>query len=111
MEVSLQKTQIIVFHNGGNLRHYENRYFRKTPINVVSVYKYMGVYFTPTLSWSSTHDKLSIHACKALLCIKQYQNPFGYFPHNGYFKLFDSLVKPVLCYASQVWGFLLCKCY
>ena len=65
----------------------------------------MGVYLTPTLSWLSTQDELSISACKALLRIKQYQNPFGYFPCNEYFKLFDSLVKQVLCYASKVWGY------
>ena len=32
MEVNLQKTEIIVFRNGGNLRHYENWYFCNTQL-------------------------------------------------------------------------------
>ena len=72
---------------------------------LVSVYKYMGVYFTPSLSWASTHTKFGIQAKKSILSIKQYQKSFGYFPIKWYFKLFDALVKPVLCYASQVWGY------
>ena len=65
----------------------------------------MGVCFTPSLSWATTHTKLGIQAKKSILSIKQYQKSFGYFPIKEYFKLFDSLVKPVLCYASQVWGY------
>ena len=41
MEVNLNKTEIIVFINGGNLRNSEKWYFGGTPVNVVSKYKYM----------------------------------------------------------------------
>ena len=105
MELNLDKTEIVVFRNGGGLRNYESWSYRGSPINVVPFYKYMGVYFTPTVSWSSTHNKLSIQAKKSIWSINQYQKSFGYFPINEYFKLFDTLVKPVLCYASQVWGY------
>ena len=107
MEVNLNKTEIIVFRNGGNLRNNEKWCFGGTPVNVVSKYKYMGVHFTSTLSWSSTHKQLAIQALKAILTIKQYAKPFGYFPTNEYFKLFDSIIKPILCYSSQVWGYCL----
>ena len=105
MELNLNKTEVMVFRNGGGLRNYENWNYRGSRINIVSVYKYMGVCFTPSLSWASTHTKLGIQAKKSILSIKQYQKSFGYFPIKEYFKLFDALVKPVLCYASQVWGY------
>ena len=29
----------------------------------------------------------------------------GFFVYTEMFKLFDSMIKPVLCYGSEVWGF------
>ena len=46
-----------------------------------------------------------MQAKKSIWSINQYQKSFGYVPINEYFKLFDTLVKQVLCYASQIWGY------
>jgi len=50
MELNLNKTEVMVFRNGGGFRNYEIWNYRGSRINVVSVYKYMymGVYFTPS---------------------------------------------------------------
>ena len=29
----------------------------------------------------------------------------GVFDHKALFKIFDSLVVPILCYGSEVWGY------
>lgn len=64
----------------------------------------MGLLFTPKLSWSKAKRKLAGQAKKAIFCIRNYQRTFGYFKHDEIFRLFDSMVKPILCYASEVWG-------
>lgn len=65
----------------------------------------MGLLFTPKLSWSSAKLKLAAQAKKAIFAIRKYQQPFGKFLHNDIFKLFDAMVTPILCYASEVWGY------
>ena len=45
MELNLDKTKIVVFRNGGPLRFAEKWFYNGTPIEVVSFYKYLGVYF------------------------------------------------------------------
>ena len=79
LEVNLNKTEIIVFRNGGYLRNNETWYFGDTPVKVVSKYKYMGVHLTSTLSWSFTHEQLAIQARKDSLTIKKYEKPFDIF--------------------------------
>ena len=66
--------------------------------------KYMGLYFTPTLSWPSAQEKLALQAKKAILSIYNFQRSFGYFSHKDLFKLFDSILKPILCYGAQMRG-------
>ena len=105
MVINLKKSEIIVFRNGGPLRKYEQWTYRKNYIRVTSVYKYMGLLFTPKLSWSLATKKLANQARKAVYQIKQFQNPFGKFRHKEYFKIFDSMVMPILTYGAELWGY------
>ena len=49
MQLNLFNTKIIVFRNGGVLKQTEKWFYMRAPIDVVSCYKYLGVYFTPRL--------------------------------------------------------------
>ena len=57
MKINIEKTKIIVFRNGGTLKNSEKWLLEGKRIDVVSFYKYLGVYFTPKLSWSLTVEK------------------------------------------------------
>lgn len=73
MEINLEKTKIVVFRNGGPLRATEKWYFKGAKIDVVSFYKYLGVYFTPKLIWSKTQEMQALQATKAVVRIFKYQ--------------------------------------
>ena len=105
MEVNLKKTEIIVFRNGGPLRHYEQWKYNGNAINITSIYKYLGILFTPKLSWTATKHKLASQATKAIYAIKNYEMPFGHFVHKESFKLFDSMVSPILTFGAEIWGY------
>ena len=64
MNVNLKKTEIIVFRHGGRLRLYENWVFDGNLISTTSYYKYIGLLFTPKLSWSSAKIKLAAAKAK-----------------------------------------------
>jgi len=52
LELNTDKSKVMVYRNGGPLRHYERWYFKGTKLEVVSNYKYLGLYSTPKLCWS-----------------------------------------------------------
>jgi hypothetical protein len=62
------------------------------------MYKYMGLIFTSQLSWTHAKEKMASQVKKAILSLKYYQKPFGHFPSNELFKIFDLMIKPILCY-------------
>ena len=105
MHLNLLKTKIIVhvLRNGEALKQAEKLFYVREPVDVVSFYKYLGIYFTPKLVWSKTKDVLALQASKAVFKIFQYQRQFGQFCPNDIFKLFDSIVRPILCYGSEIW--------
>ena len=102
MHLNLFKAKIIVFRNGGVLKQTEKCFYMREVVNVVTFYKYLGIYFTLKLVWSKTNDILALQASKAVFKIFQYQHQFGQFCPNDIFKLFDSIVKPILCYGSEI---------
>jgi len=59
MTINQSKTEIIVFRNGGSLRSYERWSYKGSPVNTTSCYKYVGLLFTPNLSWSKSKAKLA----------------------------------------------------
>ena len=77
MKINADKTKIVVFRNGGIVKKTERWFFDGKPLEIVPFYKYLGVNFTPKLSWSVTLDKLSLQATKASYNIFRYQKKFG----------------------------------
>ena len=101
---NLEKTEIIVFRNGSPLRNNEKCFLRKIQIRISSHYKYLNLIFTPMLSWFSAQQKLAAQTRKTTFSIYKYQRAFGYLPCRDIFNLFDSMIKPILCYRVQLWG-------
>ena len=42
---------------------------------------------------------------KSIACIFCYQKSFDLFPPQDIFKLFDSIVRPILTYGAEIWGY------
>ena len=105
MKINLQKTKVMVFRNGGILRYYEKWYFDGIEIETVSSYKYMGLFITPKLIWSFAKNTLASQARKSIISMLKLQNSVGYFEYSELFKLFDTMIKPIILYGSEIWGF------
>ena len=102
MKINLDKTKIVVFRNGGTLKTNEVWLYKGEKIQVVSFYEYLGMLMTPKLVWSKTIEMLSKQALKTTPSILRYQSKFGHFHPKDMFKLFDSMVKPILCYGAEI---------
>jgi len=109
MQININKSKIMVFRNGGPLRANESWTYKGVKLETVPFYKYLGSYFTPKLLWTKTKEILSLQALKAVNSILNQQKHFGYFHHHEAFKLFDSVVKPILTYSAEVWGYQYCE--
>ena len=105
MKTNLQKTKVIVFRNGGIFRYYEKWYFNRVAIEILSAYKYMGLFTTPKLIWSYAKHNLAAQARKSIISMLKLQSSVGYFGYPELFKLFDTIIKPVFLYGSEIWGF------
>ena len=72
MKVNEKKTEIIVSRNGRRLRANEQWLFHGNAVNAASVYKYMGILFTPKLSWTKAKEKLALQAQKSINAFKSF---------------------------------------
>ena len=105
MKINLDKTRILLIRNGDPLKEIEKWFYNGTRVEVVSFYKYLGMYFKPKLVWYKTKDMLSKQAIKALSNILRYQRNFGRFDSKDMFKIFDTVVRPILCCGSDICSF------
>ena len=65
----------------------------------------MELIFTPKLSWLKAKRKREAQARKASFCIRNYQRRFGYFKNEEIVCLIDAMVKPILYFGSEIWGY------
>ena len=105
MKIDLDKTKFVVFRNGGIVKQTEKWTYCGDTIDIVPFYKYLGVYFTPKLLWSKTQEMLALQGIKSVACIFRFQRKFGHLNSVDMFKVFDAMVKPILCYCSEIWGY------
>ena len=104
MKLNLNKTKIMVFRNGGILKQAEKWCYQGIELEIVSIYKYLGVYFTPKLIWTKAKAVLARQTQKAASSVFRFQKQFSFFRPPKVFKLFDSMVKPIAIYGAEIWG-------
>ena len=65
----------------------------------------MGLFITPKWIWSFAKNTLASQARKSIILMLKLQNSVGYFEYSELFKLFDTMIKPIILYGSEIWGF------
>ena len=105
MIINLTKTKIMTF--GSPDKHLFK--FNDTEIESVAKYKYLGNIISPTKCMGSdifknNYEYLKNQGQKAMYALFKKTSSFGRLPPKTALHLFDSLVKPVLLYGSDVWG-------
>lgn len=103
LEVNLNKTKIMIFSKGR--RKYENYYFsyRDAHLEIVDQYKYLGVSFFYNGNLKHAADDLYNKGLKAMFSLRKKVSNFSQFPLELSSKLFDSLLRPIITYGSEVW--------
>ena len=104
LKVNMSKTNVIIFRNGGPIRHNEHVFYRGDPILCVTYYKYLGMMFSSRLCWTVALQTLASQADKAIFKIKNTIKNCGGIPITLALDLFDKIVLPILIYGAEIWG-------
>jgi len=104
LDVNLDKTKVVVFRKGGFLSRFEKWTYNGIPLQVVNSYKYLGLDFTTRLSFNNLTGAFVSKAKKAIHEIMSSLKSIDCYNLDVFTKLFDSKVKPILLYGSELWG-------
>ena len=103
LTVNTQKTKVMIFSRGNPKTNY-NFTLNSESLEIVSEYKYLGIYFSKGGSFLSTKTHIANQASRAMYSlIKKSKNLL--LPINIQIDLFNKLVKPILLYGCKVWGY------
>lgn len=106
LQVNIEKTKVMVFRKGGPLSNREHWFYDGKQIEVVNKYKYLGFLLTTKLSDISACEEYASKAKGKVVDILKTMWALGNLNSKLFFQLFDAQVKPMLLYASEVWGLL-----
>ena len=104
--VNTLKTKIMIY---GSRNDNDSFHFNNSPVEITDSYKYLGVLFSPCTRLSgnpfkSNTNYIADKASKSAHGIFGYSKVLGRLPVRTSFALFDSLVKPIIEYGSEIWG-------
>lgn len=101
LTVNLDKTKVIVFNKSGHLLKKHHFSYMGSQIEIVPGYCYLGIIFTPSGAFKAACERLAEQGRKALFKLK-ILNTRNSIPMS--FKLFQSLIVPILSYCSETWS-------
>ena len=104
LRVNTNKTKIIVFRNGGTLRKTEKWTYKGENLETVTYYSYLGLLISSRLCWTKCVETLSCKAHQVLSKMKVMCNEYENFTREILFKIFDTKIKPIILYGSEIWG-------
>ena len=105
LTVNINKTKVMIFRKGGLLSRNLAFNYNGVPLEIISQFKYLGIVFTSSGSFSEAQNTLAGQAQKAIFKLNKYLYKFTYIPTKRKLDLFDKLLSPILNYSNFVWGF------
>ena len=93
LKETFDKSNIIVFRKGSYLSAHEKWFCGKNRTEVVNAYKYLGLYFTTKLRFSTACSDLAARGKRAVMGIL-----------SVFYKFENQSMQPVLLYAAEIWG-------
>ena len=105
LEVNTDKTKAMVFTKSGRLLR-NKFYFRKTELENVRSYKYLGFVVTPSGEIRSGLEDLRVRALRAVAKIKKSLGPLFQSNIHNTLHLYNYMVRPILLYCCDFWGTL-----
>ena len=104
LAVNINKTKVLIFNNNGHRMNKHVFLYQEERVENVKMYKYLGLTFSAFGNFSLAKQELKKIALKALFKLKKEMGSFFRSKVKVTMQLFDSLVKPILLYGSEIWG-------
>jgi len=103
MKVNVDKTKVLIF-GYGRLCQDLNFSYKNADIEIVKQFNYLGVTFTKTCNFDANKKYLADKAIKAMYEVLKLGRAYK-LTVKIQLDLFDKLIKPILLYGCEIWGF------
>ena len=103
LEVNLKKSNVVVFNKTGKIPNDMTFYLAKQKLEFTNRYKYLGTLMSSTGSYSPAIENLCEKTSKAYFAVRNALKKVD-FDTNITLKIFDSVLKPILTYNSEIWS-------
>ena len=104
LTVNVKKTKVMIFNKSGSTIKKHKFFFQHSMVESVGEYTYLGFVFIPSGKMHKGILNLVNKARKAWFFIQKTLSNSKEKTVQTYLKLFESLIKPILLYASESWG-------
>ena len=105
LTINTKKTQVMCLTNNPIQSIERVIYIGEVPLQWVSSYKYLGIEIHADGKMQAAMNNLCIRGWKAAFKIRSAFKNIDVSPAVR-LKFFDALIKPIICYGSEVWGAL-----
>ena len=101
LNVNIAKSKVIIFNSR---KHTTPFIYNDCILQEVDSFKYLGMAFNRQGSLKYSQTVLVQQAIRARAILETYLRKHKHMPVNIVFELFDTLIKPILLYACEIWG-------
>ena len=101
LTVNIQKTKFLIFggHNQTDIKFF----YKNQLLNEVKEFNFLGNIIDQKGKFKRSSQELSKKGLKAIFSLKKYMSDFKHIPVNLSCKLFDTLIRPIILYNSEIW--------
>ena len=102
LTVNISKTKILVFTSGRYARNL-HFFFKGEELEIVTEYKYLGIYLSKSGSYLSCKKHIAEQANNAMYSLLRKIRVLN-LPIEMQIDLFNKLIKPILLYGCEIWA-------